>query len=1227
MVRLPCLPWVPLIVVLAGVAATPSNTEAASWWTDLGAEALADLKCADAEDLVGTLPAPWKVRHGTFKKHRASGGGAPQMDLAIDDMLGDMAPAPSKGKGGGGDVSLEALEGLEIHAGDAQWRHYAVAAEVKMIAGQEIALVAQTMQDVAGNGGYGIVVKGAADKTVVNVRCGAWRAGKPIATGTQDAAWKLFHLRPDLKSLAATPVPIYSMNGVPPEEQQAKYAELVRTEAYPDQDWDNHWLQLRIEVAPRQVRMWIDGTLVGSLDSPVAAGGGVALRLNARDQLRGLRVHAIPEQTEGYLPLDLAGKCNNDGLDGGDLGDGSSFAAALLPLSARYLAVDGIPFFWHAVAGRGNNIDMTQATVRGGGRFFSFNPMQGDRRRVMLRVPRRQYNAMALLVAADTRAAATSLLTVRMVKAVRCHFLDASGQIPDPAEAGATSGSFPATRLPAKGPTAANREQTLWLVRIPLDPGAFQDFLGDEREPFLDLDLMTPEGNKGLHIFAATLIEPPVEMKVTSDEIGHIFVEPQTPRFHCILRNFTTAPQSGRIEVATVDYYGATNHIQSAYTVPAASVVTNTIELPDAVRGLHYLDARMLDATGSPLVRRQTTYAILPPDTREADHDSPFGMWSFGDGHFGGGTNAGVVLMNKIGVRWSHHGDASRKVYRGYHNIVRNFDGDVETWLEGMQPERDYGHWSVFAEVAISGRHYNYFPTELLEEARPMALTADEESTFRRLWRTAVSTSETSRKYHPEKPLVFGNGYPQFIWTFLSRGYPRHLFDGLALDFVGDRLAMFYYLREVAKHYGYGEVPMYITEGFYVGSGTGYYPSRTREDRQSMSYLRGFLGGFANGMKAYIGSCGVWDNGGGYYYTGYGPLGVCHRAPEMNPKPSYCMYGTMSLLLDRAKFHSLVPTGSMCVYMTRFDGPRGPVYAVWTADGSTRRIRLTAEAGHTPRRTDSQCNSFPLTVQADGFEMEAGPTPLWIENAGVVPAVACSPAAYEQVPAAGARVIFSAAADTAAWSIDPAAYPMAEVLDQNRPVKATPFRWSLAEGRQDGEKSLALSPEDRPGTSPYRLRYAVLRPKAPIPMPAGVSHVGAWVYGNGAAIFDLEVQDAKGQTWTTLKGATGYSFGMAFQEETHQFEGWRYIEYPLLGARKRWRNPQEAGEMALPVKLTGLVLGQYGKVVYLNELRPPIEPAWRIGDVVCSGGLAPTAVDGEAEPEREPPAPAPQAEI
>jgi hypothetical protein len=74
---------------------------------------------------------------------------------------------------------------------------------------------------------------------------------------------------------------------------------------------------------------------------------------------------------------------------------------------------------------------------------------------------------------------------------------------------------------------------------------------------------------------------------------------------------------------------------------------------------------------------------------------------------------------------------------------------------------------------------------------------------------------------------------------------------------------------------------------------------------------------------------------------------------------------------------------------------------------------------------------------------------------------------------------------------------------------------------------------------------------------------------------------------------------MGYNGEPHAFEGWRFIEYPLAGYGSPWRSESGGGAMAFPLKLTGLIVEQYGQVVYMNQLRSPNEPAWRIGDILC----------------------------
>ena len=764
-------------------------------------------------------------------------------------------------------------------------------------------------------------------------------------------------------------------------------------------------------------------------------------------------------------------------------------------------------------------------------------------------------------------------------------------------------------------------------MRVPLDSGAFQDFLANQQERALELDLTGPpvrEGypevpaqSCGVHIFAATLVESPVEMKVGSDEAGHIFVQPQTPVFHAHLRNTTPVAQSGQLEATVTDFYGKSRVHRAAWSLAPRAGRTEALSLPAEVLGLHDLDVRLLDPRGEPLVRRRTTFALLPADTREADRDSPFGMWVFMGSHYGAGADAAGSLMSKIGVRWSHvdkklwqEGFSKRyKVHPAYNHLLLRVQS-LEEALKKIAENPQHEYWTVFAEQALSGRHYGYFPPELLENPAPRKLTDDEEQLFQKHWALATARSRAAREHHPRLKLSFGNGYPHFIATFLSRKYPRELMDGLALDFMGDQIYFFFYLREVAKHYGYGDLPFYITEGFYVCSGCGYSPDREREKEQADVYLRGFLRGFAVGVVWWGTACEIWDPGGEYYYTGYGSVGLCHKAPELNPKPGYCAYGTMTRLLDKAKFHSLVPTGSVNAHCLRFNGPKGPVYALWTTRGH-RSISFGVRGGAQPRLTDSQCNSRPLAVKDGRIAFEVAPSPIWLENAGDIGEAQLGKPTYDGSPGQGARPLVPSGG-LADWATDGAACPELEKLNDDTPVKLSSFELALADGRAAGEKALSITLKDEPGVSPHRLRYAVLRPKREPPsIPAGVTQLGIWIHGNGAAWVDLEIRDAKGERWTTVRRPRGYAYGNPYPG-FNAFDGWQYVAWPLPGARTpdpppwaRWRREKGDGVLDYPVSLTGLILEQYGKVVNINELAPPDSPAWRIGDILLEQAPAP----------------------
>jgi len=1196
-----------LLPALVVTALTAQNAEKPRWWQELPREVLAELRCQQFDEL--DLPTEWRTTGGRLRVVEDRWGAGGKIPTAPGDP-GETPRRPAR-------VALEATAPSGLSAGKGDWRHYVATAEVMPAGGPQPLIFCVAAGDAADRtAGYRLEIK--AD------RGNQFRILASARDGTEDLLvrtvkdkkvkdWMPILARPVLSALAHSENP--EVRDTALRKLSAEFVGAV--------GWAERWLRLRIELGPHYVRFWVDGLLVANVDRPKRAQGGVSLALGAGDRVRMLRVEQLPETSAEFLPLDLTARANADGLKSEDLGDGYALDPQCLPAAGQWISVDGVPLYWTCAPGGPNHLDLGKVAYRGRDAYVRCEAASKDPKRVMLRVPRRQYRELVLVAAADTRDQATNILNTRMVKPWRGMVLDRCCPVPRWNETRST-GEPAAVPLGVMLRSRKSKAEAgrLWLVRVPLDPGAFQDFLGSPQEPALELDLTAPPAREGypeivrtpsaVHVFAATLVESPVEILVNSDEVGHIFVQPKRPSLRFHLRNTTPREQSGRIEIRITDFYGNARVHSLSYSVARHEATDRTWDVPVEVLGLHDVDVRLLDSGDRLLVRRQTTLAVLPPDTRQADRDSPFGIWVFMDGHFGAGAEAAGSLISKIGARWSHvskdlwdEGFSRRyRVYPAYSSLLRSVREPADA-LKHVEENPQHAYWTVFAETALGPRHYGYFPPELLEQPSPARLSPEDEKRFRDLWDVATGASAAVRKKHPQLKLIFGNGYPQFIATFLARKYPKELMDGLGLDFLGDQMYMFSYLKMVARHYGYGDLPFHITEGFYVGSGCGYYPDRQREKTQSDVYIRGFLRGMAMGVERFGAACEIWDPGSDYYYTGYGSVGLCHKAPELNPKPGYCAFATMTRLLDRAKFHSLVPTGSVNVYVLRFDGPRGPVYALWTTQGR-RSVSLRVAAGARPRVTDSQGNSRAPTVQGGQAELQIDATPVWLEEAGAVAEVRVGAAVYPTAPGGAAKPLASGS-DIADWRLDTSACKELEDFNHETPVKPGGLTLGVAEGRAPGAKSLAITLQKDPAVSPHRLRYAVLRPKGDGPLiPAGTEQLGIWLHGNGVAWIDLELTDAQGERWTTIRRPRSYCYGIAYGGP-QSFDGWRYVPWPLPGTASSsdssapwasWRSEKGNRVLDFPVRLTGVVLEQYGSVVYINELSPPVSPTWRIGEMV-----------------------------
>jgi hypothetical protein len=169
---------------------------------------------------------------------------------------------------------------------------------------------------------------------------------------------------------------------------------------------------------------------------------------------------------------------------------------------------------------------------------------------------------------------------------------------------------------------------------------------------------------------------------------------------------------------------------------------------------------------------------------------------------------------------------------------------------------------------------------------------------------------------------------------------------------------------------------------------------------------------------------------------------------------------------------------------------------------------------------------------------------------------------------------------------------------------------------------LRVTPQPIPGGKPTMPMYAVLRHEKGIVLPGQPTEIGLWVNGNGGwgrVIFEL--QDAKGQTWTSIgasqKGELSpwlldwmpkealedtkkstqadWNTDDAWGLSRINFDGWRYVGFPLPGnypgegypwpASSQWKYDGD-GVVHYPLTLRAVIVELPEKTLHLTRFEP-----------------------------------------
>jgi hypothetical protein len=883
----------------------------------------------------------------------------------------------------------------------------------------------------------------------------------------------------------------------------------------------------------------------------------------------------------------------------------------------------------------------------------------GDPQRPMFKVPVADYSAVYLLAACDNDRSLSNVLSFRigaMDGARRVTLHDFSVKVP----------RFDEAKAAGISTIIATPAGNVFLIKVPLGLAMAQDFTDEwaldvEVTKELQLAVRAPDPCRfnyrpigppsGVHVFGMTFARSPVQMKVTSDEVGHVFVEPQKATFHVDLRGVGRVNNKLTLEATATAFDGETVTATTEEFEMAVGVqVRKDITLPVKHRGYHEVRIRLMNGR-TEVLRRETTFAMLPPDTRKHRDESPFGTWDFGGAHFTP-SDPDVVgpLYVKAGLRYGmfNYSADARKKY-GVLNGHEPKSADLlakKTADDPLMPQNVL----IFHEHAISGPHIIRTP-DVFTGRPAYKMDATEQTKFDAMWKEALDTAKATRAQLPQAKLAFGNGNPHLMEEFARHKFPAELFDSRGneagsfmrmpetqpLDFVANNASL-WMDRQILDHYGYKDKP--ITQCYevcYPSTNPGNLSLKT----QASYYVRHMIHSLVWGIPVIRPSC-ICDVGNSYQFSNWGSCGLCFAKPELSPKPSYVAMATLTRQLDSAKFSRVIDTCSPVVYAVEFAKREGGFVTVaWTLRGEQwikcpnvataldvmGNDLLTSDI-RTTRMTISLSSGNAIAAQTT---VALTPDPVFILGGGPLGRVEL---AKSQRPGDGNTantkrpvapqspkpVVISSLAKLTDWQIESEPNTELEWFNFECPRRKGDFEFTEV-GEFEGEKQvLSVKPKLPVVGSPHLPMYSVLSLKKPIELPGKPTEIGLMVNGNGGwgrIIFELT--DASGQRWTSIGAAmkgeatrwmadwmsetelaamktmkvSDWNTNDVWQRSRINFEGWRYLMFPLPGqydgegyhwpANCNWKSTGD-GVVKYPLTFTKLIIELPEKVLYLNKM-------------------------------------------
>jgi len=990
-------------------------------------------------------------------------------------------------------------------------------------------------------------------------------------------------------------------------------------------DHNEKWLAVRIEVEEGSVRFWVDDRLVGWKNADtIKPGAFYRVELSPGVQLAGCRATKL-DPTPGFLPIRLGGYANARGF--------------VRQLPAGLITVGVVPFLLSETNAEGNDhIDVglslyRQANAQGYAPAYVFGwtgSQHRDPRRIQIRIPNRPYDTLYLLAAAAADRDEIPLVTAAFFRPEAGFPVAFEATVPL-----ATAKNTQTQRIPA---TLHNgRKGNLWLVTVPLDPGQLSSFA--------DLDIIEIELTKKLHqyrdypdpirygwhqggrasavhVCAATLGEAAVRFEWRPEKFGHVWSALETPAYVATLTNRTPLEQRGTIQVTTRSYDGTERMTrEQSITVPAGGTATARFEVPSKLYGYHDITAALTIAGKTWTEKR--SLVKLAPDKRAprwADGQGAlFGFWSYfgkhhtpnGDYHANlmtlAGARTSISLPNTtnalVHAHWSPVSGGAWAVKPQVWTKAVTVDPKrctdfqkavIEAVAEQQNVESKFrpDHVYLFPEPHISTRLTAGNIPEYWGEP-PFEHTDEERENLRMMFVTARCAAEAIRAKWPHLKILMPWGDPLFVWPLLRAGFPKELIDGSGLDVPGfERLPeqqlhqislhRMYLLRKEYERAGIANPVLPYCEGPFVPTEIGACSWREQMD----IYHRWTLLNMAYGVKRFYSGWFAFDCGGWYGAEHYGGCGIQRRIPYCDPKPAYAAYATMTAKLDCANYDGWLKTGSLSTYCLCFQGPNGPVYALWTIRGK-RPVTLTFAADARVEVTDSMGNSHTHTGRQVTVTID--PSVIYVTGAEAQSVEAGAPDHSDAQPAPGAVPV--ADLGDGSWRFT----SERDLLYEKNNFDTYRYPGKFSASVREGVLISTLEKQD--AVCELMPWYNLLKPRRPVTLPGAPSHLGLWVKGAsnwGRVVYCL--RDARGERWTSIGAKDQWNCDDVHSWSSFNFDGWRYLRFELPGHtgydnfRKQgttwWGSRGGDGIVDLPLRLEAIIVEQRTHILYVNDVQP-----------------------------------------